>query len=536
MRVFVLENDALIADRRIAEGPIIIGSAPDCTISLPDAHVARRQVQLNSVGGGDWTVEVLDTVQATVVNGVVLSQRQRLKDRDELQLGRYVLKCYLTMEGSGSLTRASAAAPAARRDEYVLPTGGFVRMPSTPLQLTLTTLQECTAFSCELSTAIDIEAVVDRTLRRAIAAFHGSAACACIRQRTATALEMVRAIDAKARPIDPPALVAKLHERCTRQLYRVCLPDASAHGVGSVMAAPIVGSRSAVLGMLYVESPEAGMRFDGDQLDQFSTLAGLVAGPLERLIAGATAARAEVVDREQIIARLVQDALTPRAIPEWPDVRFAALRRNGSARARDIYDVLRLANRTVAMLVARFDAVGAMLPRLMAETRAAFRTACLHADAPHVLARAVNWLIQDGGPQWSIELGCTWIMPTSGVVKYCIAGNAIGLGRISAGGELHHFEPCRMPAIGRERGFAYGSLTEKLEVNDMLAMMSDGADAMKSADGTAFGRSRIWECLADTAGLAPNLMLADLSKELDDFAAGGEAPDDVSVLLASRLQ
>ncbi len=535
MRIFVLENDSMMFDREVGgEQAVVVGSGDGCGISLPDSQVAEKQVQLVRGAGGDWALSVLDLRQPTRLNGAVITAGQTIKDRDEIGIGRYVLKLYLSMDAKG-VGEKSGALRAVER-EFALPAGAIARSHGGILKIALDRLHEMTALTTELSAVGQFEQLSDRILQQMLATFRGSAVGLCVRLRSASGLETVRGMDAKGRAIDAPALMAKLNERCTRFCYEICIPDAKMPGVESAMAAPIVGARGAMLGMMYVETAPGGGHYDANALDAFTSFAVAVAGPLDQSIHGATAARTALADQGQVFARQVQDSLTIRGMPEWPDLHVAALRRPGTTRPRDFYDLLRLANRTVAVVLARIEATGAGLPRLMSEVRAAFRAACLHADAPHVLMRAVNWLVTDGHSAWSIDLACVWFSPESGALKYCAAGDAITLGVISEAGEWRELEPCGMPAVGKAKGFGYTSKSSVLEAGEVLALMTDGVDQLRGASGEAFGRARAAECLADTAGMAVNLMLSELSQELDEFVKGGSASEDATIVLAGRRE
>lgn len=543
MRIFVLENDALLADRKFGEQLISVGSAADCTIALPDAQIAGHQVQFRPAGGGEWLLEVLDLRLATRVNGAMITQSQKIIDRDEVSVGRFAIKIFLSMDGSGTLTKpaaTSAAAPqrpsAGAEREQPLPVGTLVRSHGGQLKLPIERLHELATLTTELAAIVQIEPLVDRVLQQALATFRAAAVGLCVRLRTASGLEFIRGKDAKGQPIDAPPLMMKLHERCTRFSYEICMPDASSMGAASAMAVPLVAGRAAIMGMLYVETTAAEARYETPALDILCAFAIAISGPIDQAIHGVTQIRTALSDQSNIIARQIQDALTIRAMPEWPDLHVAALRRPGLSRPRDYYDLMRLANRTVAIVLAQVDASGAMQPRLMSEIRAAFRTTCLHADAPHVLARAVNWLVTDAQATWGVDLACVWLLPASGVIKYCVAGDKISVGQINERGEWSEFERCQMPTIGRARGFSYTSKAETLGPESILALMSDGFEHQRNAAGEAFGRKRVAECLVDTAGMAVNLMLSEIVQEMDEFVRDGQAPEDATIVLASRRE
>src|SRR5215475_414058 len=128
----------MITDRQFGEQPIVVGSAADCTLSLPDAQVSPRQVLFRPTGGGEWMVDVLDLRLPTRLNGATITQAQKIKDRDEIGLGRYAIKVYLTLDGRTAAEKpaATAAAKPVER-EQPLPVGSLVRSHGGQIKLAI---------------------------------------------------------------------------------------------------------------------------------------------------------------------------------------------------------------------------------------------------------------------------------------------------------------------------------------------------------------------------------------------------------------
>src|SRR5262249_55169743 len=174
-------------------------------------------------------LEILDMKVPTRLNGTIISQGQRVKDRDEISVGRYVLKLYLTMDGRQASTPPGSGVlrtHSAESREYTLPTGSAVRTHGGTLKLPVERRRESAALSSELAAIGQVEPLADRILHQILATFRAASAGICIRLRTAAGLEVVRAMDAKGRPIDAPSLMTRLHERCARYSNEICIPDA----------------------------------------------------------------------------------------------------------------------------------------------------------------------------------------------------------------------------------------------------------------------------------------------------------------------
>ncbi|MEE8169191.1 MAG: SpoIIE family protein phosphatase [Phycisphaerae bacterium] len=530
MRIFVLKNDSIIDDLRFEPRTLQVGSGADCAIRLQDGQIAESHFRLTPTDAGGWNLVLVEHGFPTQLNGVRIRRDMELKDLDEIRLGPYALKMYLHA-GRPAAGKKKAAARSDRAAGFRPPAGSLRRRYKDDLVLTQKHVHDYTDQALDLASASNTSMLIELVLQRLTAAFDAAIACMRVRQKTASGLEIVQACDAKGRPVDVPALSAKLEELCGQNLESVCLPPGATTTATPVMAVPIVGSRDAALGMIYVEAGE-GAVFDAHALNLLSAFAAAVAPPLERTIHEAAVTRAKDAGREQLLARKVQDALTLAAMPNWPDVQMAAYRRPGVSVVCDHYDMLRLANRTIAYLIVRADGAGPMLPRLMAEVHASFRTCCLHAEAPHVIARTLNWLIGTSHSGGCVNVGCVWLAPETGLLRSCVAGPGVSVGIITGSGEWRSLQAEAAPAIGRQRGFAYSDQTEQLAPGDMVALLTGGADVFLNPAGEIFGRERIIEILCDLAGTATTVMLSDLVSELDEFCGECASRDDLTVILA----
>src|SRR5207302_4199123 len=126
-------------------------------------------------------------------------------------------------------------------------------------------------------------------------------------------------------------------------------------------------------------SADGHASFGPADLDLLSAFAATIAPWLRRALAPPAPPPArDAIAAAGGIAQAVQESIAPRAMPNWPGLQVALYRRPGSVNCCDLYDLLRLGTGTAAFLMARVNARGATLPRLLAETRAAFRTSALH--------------------------------------------------------------------------------------------------------------------------------------------------------------
>jgi hypothetical protein len=78
-------------DRRELEGPVVLGRAPDCDISVPDIMLSRHHCRLEPAVHDDcegWRIIDLHSKNGVHLRGRPIKTSHDLHDGDELRLGR----------------------------------------------------------------------------------------------------------------------------------------------------------------------------------------------------------------------------------------------------------------------------------------------------------------------------------------------------------------------------------------------------------------------------------------------------------------
>jgi sigma-B regulation protein RsbU (phosphoserine phosphatase) len=249
------------------------------------------------------------------------------------------------------------------------------------------------------------------------------------------------------------------------------------------------------------------------------------------------AAQADIVAKERMereleIAGEVQRNLLPAQFPTTPGYTYAA--RNAPARhvGGDFFDVLRVDNEHVGLLMADVSDKGVHAALIMAVTRTLFVAHARRSVSPAEVALAVhNGLLEvaENDDMFVTVFYGVLNLPT-GELCYVRAGQDKPLLFRKAGGP-----PERLDAEGRFLGMLPGlTLEEKLitvEPGDLLVSYSDGVpDAVNTAN-ESYGPERLVALLeagrTNTADQVCDAILDDV------FAFRGAAPafDDITVLV-----
>jgi sigma-B regulation protein RsbU (phosphoserine phosphatase) len=122
----------------------------------------------------------------------------------------------------------------------------------------------------------------------------------------------------------------------------------------------------------------------------------------------------------------------------------------------------------------------------------------------------------------------------TGLFTYCSGGHVMPyLLRVDGGMEGVTVRPS--PLVGLIEQADYHDLTITLGPGDGLLLVTDGVAECFNGAGEAFGEERLLATLADGASIAIDRLLDMLIAELERFADGTPASDDVTALVVRFL-
>jgi DNA-binding transcriptional regulator YdaS (Cro superfamily) len=533
MRLMILEDKKLRSTLRANAGIVSIGSNPECAVHLPDPRIGGHQATIVQDPGGDWWLEIVDTSAPTCLNRAVQKGRARLRHADEIEMGPFAIRLFMESGKSPEELQRERMVALARKHDESLPLSTVAKKFDSPVAVSKEHLEQMTLLALRLAQFESAKDLLAPILRAMIRTFGARRGWVGIRSEDHGPFEFSLGVTEHGQPCDRPTFSELMQPRCLNGTQYLYCPEASAPDLRSAMAVPLI-CQSGTLGMLYVENDAGDPAFDEASYDAFCTLACCVAMPVETVIRKSLARRQVAAGTELTIARSTQDAVTPKALPQWNELYVAGYRLMGTERCCDYYDIVQLPDKTASLIMARIEAEGVAVPRVLAEVRTAFRSSALHVDAPHLFARALNWLLSAGEGRVAVDLVQLWIAPATGKVSYTVAGSGVHLARVGADGEFHWIEEARVESIGKAKAVAAELATFDLGHGESLVMATDGVNKAANAKGEAYQLPGLEDSLCEGLSRAPGQALAELGTDLAEFLKGGASPDDLTVVLVRR--
>jgi sigma-B regulation protein RsbU (phosphoserine phosphatase) len=122
----------------------------------------------------------------------------------------------------------------------------------------------------------------------------------------------------------------------------------------------------------------------------------------------------------------------------------------------------------------------------------------------------------------------------TGLFTYCSGGHVMPY-LLRAGGRVEVVTASASPVVGLIENANYRDLMITLKPGDGLLMVTDGVAECFNGAGEAFGEERLLAMLSSAGSIAIDGLLDTLIAELDQFAAGTQASDDVTALVVRFL-
>jgi len=314
-------------------------------------------------------------------------------------------------------------------------------------------------------------------------------------------------------------------------------PALSAMKAAEVKVVVPLVSQGELIGLLNLGPRMSQQEYSADDRKLLSDLASQTA-PAVRVAQLVRQQQKEAQERERIegelrVARLIQQTLLPKAVPELPGYGIAAYYQPAREVGGDFYDFLELEDGRLGLIVGDVTDKGVPAALVMATTRTMLRAAAARLDSPgEVLERVNDVLHPDIPPNMFVTCLYAILDPETGLLRYANAGHDLPYLRHANG--VTELRATGMP-LGLMPGMGYEEKEATLEVGDGVLFYSDGLVEAHDPDREMFGFPRLQGFVGAHDGGAT--LVDFLLAELDRFVgAGWEQEDDITLVTLKRSE
>jgi PAS domain S-box-containing protein len=243
----------------------------------------------------------------------------------------------------------------------------------------------------------------------------------------------------------------------------------------------------------------------------------------------------ERIEQELRIARLIQQTLLPKTLPELPGYDVAAYYQPADEVGGDFYDFFELEDGRLGLVVG--DATGHGMPAavLMASTRSVLRAVAQRGGtAPgQVLAEANEVLFHDIPSNMFVTCFYAILDPTEGRLRYANAGHNLPCCRHE--GPATELKARGMP-LGLMPGMRYEEKEAVLAPGESVLFYSDGLVEAHSPQGEMFG-TRCLQSFLTEHPMGGMDLITMLMEEMKRFTGTRwEQEDDITLVTLGRSE
>jgi serine phosphatase RsbU (regulator of sigma subunit) len=250
----------------------------------------------------------------------------------------------------------------------------------------------------------------------------------------------------------------------------------------------------------------------------------------------------ERIEQELRVARLIQQTLLPKEVPDLEGYKLAAYYQPAREVGGDFYDFLKLDDEHLGLVVGDVTDKGVPAAIVMATTRTMLRASAQRLDSPgEVLKRVNDVIVRDIPPNMFITCLYAILNLKSGLLRYANAGHDLPYRRSSSSsssteaGGAEELRATGMP-LGLLPGMSYEEKEIVLDRGDSVLFYSDGLVEAHDPERKMFGFPRLQGLVGAHRSDGPamvNFLLSELARFTGEE---WEQEDDITLVTLDRSE
>jgi serine phosphatase RsbU (regulator of sigma subunit) len=246
----------------------------------------------------------------------------------------------------------------------------------------------------------------------------------------------------------------------------------------------------------------------------------------------------ERIEQELRVARLIQQTLLPKHVPDLPGYQLAAYYQPAREVGGDFYDFLEFDDGHLGLVVGDVTDKGVPAAIVMATTRTMLRASAQRLDSPgEVLKRVNDVIVRDIPPNMFITCLYAILDPETGLLRFANAGHDLPYRRrrTSSSGGAEELRATGMP-LGLLPGMSYEEKEIVLQRGDSVLFYSDGLVEAHDPEREMFGFPRLQGLVGAHRSDGPamvNFLLSELARFTGDQ---WEQEDDITLVTLDRSE
>ena len=531
--------------RDVDRDALVVGRGVECDVQVGDLRVSRQHCRFERRGDELW-IDDLGSRRGTRVNGAPLEVSRRLESGDLIDLSEESRLTVRRGDAADRILETDPLSAAIYRDaEAVLAQRSDFRGASSEEELRryverLHLLNEVhRALAESPSRDALLELILDRIFRQL--------------QPEQAAVLLLGPDGELARAVTRPAGLAagelffsrSLVREVTQRRLAALVLDAPRDerfagaasiliaGVRSVLAAPLLTPEGA-LGLIVLSSRARVRQFGEADLELLVSLGSVAALHLRNASLAEESAERRRLEEELTLARRIQLALLPIALPAIPGYELLAGNIPSRGVSGDLYTVARHPDSGAATVFVADVSGKGMAASLLGASLEALAAGPIEVDhlPDAICVRVSRRLWARTPPEKYATAFVSRLDPATHAVSWTNAGHNAAL-LIRAGGDVE-----RLAATGPPLGLLPAAEFRRGESSfapgDLLLVYTDGISEAIDPDDEEFGLDRLEGVAREHRGASLEALRDAVENALDEFANGVPYADDRTLVLLRR--
>lgn len=303
----------------------------------------------------------------------------------------------------------------------------------------------------------------------------------------------------------------------------------------ALLGAPLVYANKKI-GVIAVTRD--GDPFNSNDKDVFASVAEQCSFALGSAIIHAEVNEKRRLEQELAQASEIQRILLPKKNPALSDFSLAATYRPARHVSGDYYDYVKVDRDHYGVAIADVCGKGIAASLIMAMCRSSLRSNAAENLSPAKVLHEVNASIfPDIREDMFVSFLYLILERDSDVISISNAGHEPPLVRRGKTGKVEENEVPGM-AVGVDKGSVFSRIVKDhqilLEKGDIILLYTDGLIEAVNRNGEEYGFERFKQSFEDAKGDTAADVLESVLSEIEDFAEGTHATDDITLIAVEK--
>ena len=289
-------------------------------------------------------------------------------------------------------------------------------------------------------------------------------------------------------------------------------------------------------GVIVVEETSEARRFRQKRVEIINGIAQQVAMSIQNENLQLQTVARERLEYEFHLARQIQQTFLPQQLPDFENWELAAYWRPARQVGGDFYDVFKLPNGELGLIIADVSDKGIPAALFMAVTRTLLRAVILEVTSPsEVLQRINDLLIPENQQGMFVTIVYAVLSLETGKLTYANAGHNPPFLIFSGKKKVQKLDRTGM-ALGIVANTLIDECVIQLKPEDCLLLYTDGITEAISQQQEFFGDDRLCNVFKENHTSSSKIIVKSIEESVFDFMGSNLPADDLTMLIIKRLK